>query len=88
MNDQLKLILIKARLNFAVLAAIIVLAILRQFTNPEFTNTVFATTDQLVSNLYLVFITITLDAFIGFLILIQMGILVTSRLITCLPSYS
>ena len=60
MNDQLKSILIKAKLNFAVLAAILVVAVLGKVTNPEFTNTVFASADLLVSNLYLVFIAITL----------------------------
>ena len=89
MNEQLKSILLKSKLNFAVLTAILVLAVLGKFTNPEFTNTVFVTADQLVSDLYIVFIAITLGAFIpnfklvafgsigafiGFAILIQLGI--------------
>lgn len=89
MNDQLKTILLKAKLNFAILAAILVIAVLGKFTNPELTNGIFVTADQLVSDLYLVFIAITLGAFIpnfklvafgsiaafvGAVVLIQMGI--------------
>jgi len=73
MNDQLKSILIKAKLNFAVLAAILVVAVLGKVTNPEFTNTVFASADLLVSNLYLVFIAITLGAFIPNFKLVAFG---------------
>lgn len=64
MNEQLKNILIKAKLNFVVLAAILIIAVVGKFINPEFTNTVFTTADQLVSGLYIVFIAITLGAFI------------------------
>ena len=89
MNHQLKEIITKAKLNFAILAGILALAVIGKFTNPEFTNTVFLTADQLVSDLYIVFIAITLGAFIpnfklvalgsiaafvGIAILIQMGI--------------
>jgi len=89
MNDQLKAILVKAKLNFVILGAILLIAVLGKFTNPEFTNTVFLTADQLVSDLYIVFIAITLGAFIpnfklvafgsiaafvGAAILIQLGI--------------
>ena len=89
MNDQLKEIFVKAKFNFAILTAILLIAILGKFTNPEFTNTVFVTADQLVSDLYIVFIAITLGAFIpnfklvvfgsitafiGTAILIQLGI--------------
>jgi len=89
MNDQLKEIFVKAKLNFAILTAILLIAILGKFTNPKFTNTVFVTADQLVSDLYIVFIAITLGAFIpnfklvvfgsfavfiGAAILIQLGI--------------
>jgi hypothetical protein len=89
MNDQLKAILVKAKLNFAILGAILLIAVLGKVTNPEFTNTVFITADQLVSDLYIVFIAITLGAFIpnfklvafgsiaafiGAAILIQLGI--------------
>ena len=88
-NDQLKAILVKAKLNFVILAAILLIAVLGKVTNPEFTNTVFLTADQLVSDLYIVFIAITLGAFIpnfklvafgsiaafiGAAILIQLGI--------------
>ena len=64
MNDQLKTILVKAKLNFAVLVSILMIAILGKFTNPELSNAIFTTADQLVSELYLVFIAITLGAFI------------------------
>jgi hypothetical protein len=89
MSDQFKTILLKARLNFAILAAILVIAVLGKFTNPGLTNGIFVTADQLVSDLYLVFIAITLGAFIpnfklvvlgaiavfiGVVVLIQMGI--------------
>ena len=64
MNDQLKAILSKAKLNFAILASILAIAVLGKFTNPQLTNAIFVTADQLVSELYLVFIAITLGAFI------------------------
>jgi hypothetical protein len=89
MNDQIKQIFVKAKLNLLTLAAILLIAMIGKFTNPEFTNTVFITADQLVSDLYIVFIAITLGAFIpnfklvalgsiasfiGAIILIQIGI--------------
>ncbi len=64
MNSQLKTLLSKAKLNFAVLGAILAIAVAGKFTNPELTNSVFVTADQLVSDLYLVFIAITLGAFV------------------------
>ena len=64
MKIQLKTLLTKAKLNFAVLGTILVIAVAGKFTNPELTNSIFATADQLVSDLYLVFIAITLGAFI------------------------
>ena len=64
MNDQLKTILIKAKLNFAVLASILVVAVLGKITDPELTNSVFLIADQLVSDLILLFVAITLGAFI------------------------
>ena len=64
MNNQLKAILSKAKLNLAILASILTIAVLGKFTNPEVTNAIFVTADQLVSDLYLVFIAITLGAFI------------------------
>ena len=89
MNDQLKEIFAKAKLNFLILSGILLIAILGKSINPEFTNTVFIAADQLVSDLYIVFIAITLGAFIpnfklvalgsiaafiGAIILIQLGI--------------
>lgn len=64
MSDQLKTILIKAKLNFAILGSILVIAVLGKVTNPELTNNIFVTADQLVSELYLIFAAITLGAFI------------------------
>jgi hypothetical protein len=73
MNDQLKAILVKAKLNFAVLAAILTIAIVGKFINPQLTNTVFLTADQLVSDLYIVFVAITLGAFIPNFKLVAFG---------------
>ena len=64
MGDQFKTILLKAKLNFAILASILVIAVLGKFINPELTNSIFVTADQLVSDLYIVFIAITLSAFV------------------------
>ena len=64
MGIPLKEVLVKAQLNFAVLASILIIAVLGKFTNPELTNSIFVTADQLVSELYLVFVAITLGAFI------------------------
>ncbi len=64
MNDQFKTIFNKAKLNFVVLASILVLAVLGKMTNPEITNSIFQTADQLVSDLILLFVAITLGAFI------------------------
>ncbi|MBU3576966.1 hypothetical protein [Polynucleobacter sp. UK-Kesae-W10] len=73
MNDQLKTILSKAKLNFAILACILIISVLGKFINPELTNTIFLTADQLVSELYLVFIAITLGAFIPNFRLVAFG---------------
>ena len=73
MNDQLKEIITKAKLNFAILAGILAFAVVGKFTSPEFTNTVFVTADQLVSDLYIVFIAITLGAFIPNFKLVAFG---------------
>jgi hypothetical protein len=73
MNEQLKAILVKAKINFAVLAAILAIAIVGKFTNPQLTNTVFLTADQLVSELYIVFVAITLGAFIPNFKLVAFG---------------
>jgi len=63
-NDQFKTIFNKTKLNFAVLASILMLAVLGKMTNPELTNQIFQTADQLVSDLILLFVAITLGAFI------------------------
>jgi hypothetical protein len=73
MNDQLKAILTKAKLNFAILASILTIAVLGKFTDPELTNSIFVTADQLVSELYLVFVAITLGAFIPNFKLVAFG---------------
>lgn len=64
MSDQLQTILLKAKLNVLVLVSILVIAVLGKISNPELTNSIFVTADQLVSEIYLVFIAITLGAFI------------------------
>ena len=76
MNDQLKEIITKAKLNFAILASILAFAVVGKFTSPEFTNTIFVTADQLVSDLYIVFIAITLGAFIPNFKLVAFGSIV------------
>lgn len=64
MNDQLRTIFNKAKLNFAVLASILMIAVLGKLTDPELTNSIFQIADQLVSDLILLFVAITLGAFI------------------------
>ncbi|WP_114637265.1 hypothetical protein [Polynucleobacter necessarius] len=76
MNDQLKTMLLKAKLNFAILGAILIIAVLGKFINPELTNSIFITADQLVSDLYIVFIAITLGAFIPNFKLVAFGSIV------------
>jgi hypothetical protein len=73
MGIQLKEVLVKAQLNFAILASILIIAVLGKFINPEFTNSIFVTADQLVSELYLVFAAITLGAFIPNFRLVAFG---------------
>ena len=73
MNDQLKEIIVKAKLNFAILASILAFVVVGKFTSPQFTNTIFVTADQLVSDLYIVFIAITLGAFIPNFKLVAFG---------------
>jgi hypothetical protein len=75
MNEQLKDILRKAKLNFVVLAAILVIAIVGKLTNPELTNRIFETADKLVSDLILIFVAITLGAFIPQFKLVVFGAL-------------
>ena len=64
MNEQLKGILNKAKLNFVVLGCILIFAVAGKVVAPELTNTIFNTADQLVSELYLIFVAISLGAFI------------------------
>ena len=73
MNDQLKTMILKAKLNFAILGAILIIAVLGKFVNLELTNSIFVTADQLVSDLYIVFIAITLGAFIPNFKLVAFG---------------
>ena len=73
MNNQLKEIISKAKLNFAILASILVFAVIGKFTSPQFTNAIFITADQLVSDLYIVVIAITLGAFIPNFKLVAFG---------------
>ena len=73
MNDQLLSILRKAKLNFAILGAILFIAVVGKFIEPELTNRIFVTADQLVSELYLIFVAITLGAFIPNFKLVTFG---------------
>ena len=73
MNDQFKAIFNKTKLNFAILASILMIAILGKLTDPELTNSIFLIADQLVSNLILLFIAITLGAFIPNFKLVVLG---------------
>jgi hypothetical protein len=75
MDEQPKDILSKAKLNFGVLAAILVIAILGKLTNPELTNRIFETADKLVSDLIFIFVAITLGAFIPNFKLVVFGAL-------------
>jgi len=76
MNDQLKKVVNQAWLNFAILGGILIVVILGKLVNPELTNTIFVTADQLVSDVYLVFIAITLGVFIPKFKLVVIGALV------------
>ena len=73
MNAQLKTIFTKAKLNFGVLAGIVLLAVLGKIINPELTNRIFEVADKLVSDLILVFVAITLGAFIPQFKLVVLG---------------
>ena len=73
MGIPLKEVLVKAQLNFAILASILIIAVLGKSTNPELTNSIFVTADKLVSELYLVFVAITLGAFIPNFRLVAFG---------------
>ena len=73
MNDQLLSILRKAKLNFAILGAILLIAVAGKFIEPELTKRIFMMADQLVSELYLIFVAITLGAFIPNFKLVAFG---------------
>jgi len=73
MNEQLKTILHNAKLNLGILAAILIIAVVGKLLNPELTNSIFVSADQLVSELYPVFIAITLGAFIPNFKLVVLG---------------
>ncbi len=73
MNEQLLSILRKAKLNFAILGAILLIAVAGKFIEPELTKRIFMMADQLVSELYLIFVAITLGAFIPNFKLVAFG---------------
>jgi hypothetical protein len=73
MNDQLINILRKAKLNFAILACILLIAVVGKVVEPELTNRIFVTADQLVSELFLIFAAITLGAFVPNFKLVAFG---------------
>ena len=71
----MKAILLKSKLNFAVLAAILLFIAIGKSSYPQFTQSVFISADQLVSDLILVFVAITLGAFITNFGLVILGCL-------------
>jgi hypothetical protein len=73
MNDQLLNILRNAKLNFVILGAILLIAVIGKLVDPELTNRIFVTADQLVSELYLIFVAITLGAFVPKFTLVAFG---------------
>jgi hypothetical protein len=75
MNQQLKIILTNAKLNLVVIACILLIAVIGKVINPEFTNGVFLIADQLISELILLFVAITLGAFIPNFKLVVFGAL-------------
>ncbi|BDX20985.1 hypothetical protein TUM22923_03060 [Polynucleobacter sp. TUM22923] len=75
MKNQLKTVFERAKLNFVILACILIIAVLGKITNPEMTNAIFKSADELVSNLILLFIAITLGAFIPNFKLVVFGAL-------------
>ncbi|CAM3791842.1 hypothetical protein [Polynucleobacter antarcticus] len=77
MNHPLTTIFSKAKLNIAVLVAILLFAVLGKIIFPEFTNRVFETADQLISELILLFVAITLGAFIPQFKWVVLGVIAT-----------
>jgi hypothetical protein len=75
MNEQFNNIFSKAKLNFAVLASILILAIFGKIVNPGWTNGIFLIADQLASELILLFVAITLGAFIPNFKLVVFGVI-------------
>jgi hypothetical protein len=75
MKNQLKTVFERAKLNFVILACILIIAVLGKITNPEMTNAIFKSADELASNLILLFIAITLGAFIPNFKLVVFGAL-------------
>ena len=65
MPNEFNLLFTKTIPNFTVLLIIFISMVLGKIFSPELTNLVFETADQLVSELILVFIAISLGAFIN-----------------------
>jgi len=70
-----KAILLNSKLNFAVLVVILLFIAIGKTTYPLFTESVFVSADQLVSDLILVFVAITLGAFIANFAIVMLGCL-------------
>ena len=83
MPSQLKYFLSKTILNFTVLLIILLLAVMGKTISPEFTNSVLANADRLVSELILVFIAISLGAFINNFQIVLWGS-IASFIVACL----
>ncbi|SNX29129.1 hypothetical protein SAMN06295945_1494 [Polynucleobacter meluiroseus] len=73
MQPQLKILLAKAKLNLLVLGGIFVLIIVGKLSDPDMTNRVLIIADGLVGNLILVFVAITMGAFVPQLRLVVLG---------------
>ena len=83
MPSQLKYFLSKTILNFTVLLIILLLAVMGKTISPEFTTSILANADRLVSDLILVFIAISLGAFINNFQIVLWGS-IASFIVACL----
>ena len=71
----MKAMLLQSKLNLMVLLAILLFIAIGKSSYPQFTQSVFIKADQLVSDLILVFVAITLGAFITHFAIVVLGCL-------------
>ena len=71
----MKAMLLQSKLNLLVLLAILLFIAIGKSSYPQFTQSVFIKADQLVSDLILVFVAITLGAFITNFAIVVLGCL-------------